>query len=711
MNKTYPIQQAIYFGKTLWLLLLLGIFQPAVAQNPFSSIGNSRGGGSNFSNSDPEDFRDSGLTADTAYIFYLHPDDLRFKRVRKLDLNDFQHFNPANQGDYNRLFLSNLGGPSRALIYEPTIRRGFDLGFHQYDLYMKTEQQAQFFNAYRPYTDLYFTANTQENNWIAATFASNVTPQANFAIDYRRITQRGFYQSQRVRHGNVGITTWFRTNGDRYLGFFSFHNNSIKNQNNGGITADSLLFEAQFRNNVSLIPVNINETAQTEFDHNEISYTQYFNFRKNEKARLGTDTLDFPGPPPVDTFSGPPVIREPSVSGPPPSTSGPPKTTSGPPNTSRQPSVPYVERNMQGIGTQSGLQHQILYRTQQYKFFDDSPDADSSFYGVYQTSQQGIRNFIRVRTLENNFSLPFTFGASTTGEPTFLLRPFLRYSLHFVNQELIDFQVNNLFVGGDLSINTPNEFLDLRVHAETGLADNAGDFLIQSQLGLELPKIGYFEAKLNSQSYRPNQVQQQFFISQISIWETNFQKTNELNLDATIIFPKWKSKVSASYHLIDNLIYFGPDQLPTQATEAVSVLQLKWQQRATFWKMGFESSMAFQVVDRDFLRLPEFWARSGLYFTGKIFGTMQTRLGGDLTFTSRYQGDGYFSAAGQFFQQNATTLPALPIFEAYFSAQVKNFRVLIKAVNLSDLMFEEAYFAAPNYPYPGYHIRFAIGWR
>ncbi|MEO1436040.1 MAG: putative porin, partial [Bacteroidota bacterium] len=151
--------------------------------------------------------------------------------------------------------------------------------------------------------------------------------------------------------------------------------------------------------------------------------------------------------------------------------------------------------------------------------------------------------------------------------------------------------------------------------------------------------------------------------------------------------------------------------LPTQANEAVSILQLKWQQKATFWKMGFESSMAFQVIDKDFLRLPEFWARSGIYFTGKIFGTMQTRLGGDLTFTSSYRADRYFSAAGQFYQQNDTSIPALPIFEAYFSAQIRNFRVLIKGVNLSDLMFEEAYFAAPNFPYPGYHIQFAIGWR
>ncbi|MEO1434513.1 MAG: putative porin, partial [Bacteroidota bacterium] len=571
MKRTFSIFQAIRIGQIVLLLLLFGGFQEIAGQGnfPTGNFGNRSGGGQSSSQTAAANFRDSGLTADTAFIFYLHPDDLQFKRVPKLNLDDFQRFNPANQGDYNRLFLSTLGGPSRALIYEPTIRRGFDLGYHQYDLYLKTETQAKFFNAYRPYSDLYFTANRQENNWIKATFASNITPQANFAIDYRRITQRGFYQSQRVRHGNVGITTWFRTNGDRYLGFFSFHNNSIKNQNNGGITADSLLFLSQFRNNNSLVPVNTTETAQTEFDHNEISYTQYFNFRKNKKARLAPDTLDFPGPP-IDSIGGPPVIRAPGTSGPPDQTAGPPSTNTGPPNTSGPPPASgspkassnssnrntYVERNMQGIGAQSGLQHQILYRTQQYKFFDDSPAADSSFYGDYQTSQQGIRNFIRVRTLENNFSLPFSFGTSDGGINTFLLRPFLRYTLHFVNQEPIDFQVNNLWAGGDLSINTPNQFLDLKLHAETGLADNAGDILIQGQLGLEIPKIGYFEANLNSQSYRPNQVQQQLFISQIALWETNFQKTNELNLDASIHFPKWKSKVSASYHLIDNLIYF-----------------------------------------------------------------------------------------------------------------------------------------------------------
>jgi len=224
---------------------------------------------------------------DTSAVKYFYAHDFTPHRIVDT-LEKVHRYNPIIRQKYGYYELGDFGSPHRQTVYQPRSREGLDLGFHNYDLYVKKAHEQRFFNTSHPYSQFMYTAGaTQEEGFVNAVFAQNLSPNSSAAIDYSRIIHRGAYEGQRVRHTNLGVSIWYRTKNDRYYGLFTWAGNAIKQQNNGGIQDNSLLTDPDFEGNRSLIPTRLTETAQTEYDHDEFVYTQYFNvFRKRNGQQL-----------------------------------------------------------------------------------------------------------------------------------------------------------------------------------------------------------------------------------------------------------------------------------------------------------------------------------------------------------------------------------------------------------------------------------------
>ncbi|MEM7106340.1 MAG: putative porin [Bacteroidota bacterium] len=651
-----------------------------------SSFGSSRSGGASQSEFIPP--------PDSVSLLYLDYGDFRFKEEDSLTIDNFQKFDPVLLSEFDHLNLGNVGSPHKYLVYQPRIRKGFDLGMHQYDLYFYRKADNRYFNNSNPYSDLYYTAGSQENAVITALFSQNLSKSANIVFDYRKINHRGGYSEQRVRHTNLTLNGWFRTKGDKYLAFWSWNNNLIKNQNNGGIQADSFLLDSRYLTRRDLIPVNLT-SAQTEFTDNELAFGQYFQFHK--KSTL-------PPPPPPDTSA---FISSPDTT----------TIISGSPGFGSNPTpTPFfqADRKMPPLRlAAAAAHHEMSFQDMVYKFFDDAPAEDASYYGNFQTNQRGIRHFFRVRKLENTVGARIELGKlnDDSDKSPFEIQPALTHKIFFVNQEPITYTINNLLVSATVGIRTKNDGLDLSFYGHYGLAENIGDLALTGQLGIDFGKIGRLEAGLIQQRYNPSMIEQRLFVSQEEVWSNDFAKTNELNISAYFIQPKLNLKVGIQNHLIDNLVWYNENAVPEQADAVVNVLQIIAEHQFKFWKFNLHNKVVYQQAGNNFIRLPEFWSRHSFYFETRLFKVMETQMGVDVSYNTNYMADAYFPLTGQFHQQNTEVLEFIPRGDAFLIFKVKTFRFSLKGENISQMIFGSTKSQSPLYPTRDFMIRFGIGWR
>jgi hypothetical protein len=80
---------------------------------------------------------------------------------------------------------------------------------------------------------------------------------------------------------------------------------------------------------------------------------------------------------------------------------------------------------------QLDLVHDFLYRQNTYKFYDENPEPDSAFYGIFQVDQRGIRNFIEHQSLRN--ALKLHFFTSLAPDSTGIRRQRLRWEAGLVH--------------------------------------------------------------------------------------------------------------------------------------------------------------------------------------------------------------------------------------------------------------------------------------
>jgi len=332
---------------------------------------------------------------DTSAVVYFYANDFAPHRIVDT-LEKVHRYNPITTQKYGYYELGDFGSAHHQTIYQPRGREGIDLGFHNYDLYLKKANEQRFFNTSHPYSQFMYTAGpTQEEGFVNAVFAQNLNSNLSAAIDYSRIVHKGAYEGQRVRHTNLGVSGWYRTANDRYYGLFTWSGNSIKQQNNGGIQSDTFLTNSDFDDR-ELIPTRLDETAQTEYDHDELVYTQYFNiFRKRsfvDRDSLVLDSLFVIRDSLLITQDS--LVRD-SI----------PATRDSLTRKSLTRNSQLATHNSRPPSLGTGFSHRFRYKRERLKSFDTdaTPASDEDFYGIFQTHERGLRHFVNVRKFENRF--------------------------------------------------------------------------------------------------------------------------------------------------------------------------------------------------------------------------------------------------------------------------------------------------------------------
>ncbi len=599
---------------------------------------------------------------DTFGVFFFHEDNpTKIYAVEDTFLHDFHRFDPAQKPLFAHANLGIIGSATRPVFYESRLRQGFDVGYHQYDLYYLQPEKLRFHLLEKPVTRIRATQTSrQEDRAFEVEFGRNFAKGWRLNLESKSIQQLSSwkYPNQQLENRAVATSLWYNAPSGRYDGFLSYTSNTTEAEENGGILSTPPQSSSSFisPNDATTF---LSDAAQTRHAHRILDYTHYFNFQKQDS--ITNNTRDFT------------------------------------------------------------LSHTMQLRSSTYKYFDESDEsnyfADSTYYNNLLVDERGVRHFLKHQAICNTFRLG-TYKTSEAKANKIVnqrdrIEIGLTHRVHFLNQEVKDSIVNNLFVTGQVNFR-PNPKLAINAYAHLGLLDNAGDYRISGDLYFDIGKIGQFSAKASSQAYEPSLIQQQFVVTQQLVWQNDFKKTIETNLSATYQIPSFRLSVTGNYHLLDNYVYFDSFSRAQQVDASFSILQLAAKHHLKIWNIHLDNTVGLQTTTNDVLRIPTWMTRHSLYGQGKLFKkALSFQLGVDLSMNAAYNADFYQPLIGQFQLQNNTPIALYPALDAFLNVKIKTARIFVKAQNVTHLLADKYYYnyyQTSNYPQLPFFLSFGFDW-
>jgi hypothetical protein len=130
--------------------------------------------------------------------------------------------------------------------------------------------------------------------------------------------------------------------------------------------------------------------------------------------------------------------------------------------------------------------------------------------------------------------------------------------------------------------------------------------------------------------------------------------------------------------------------------------------------LALDNTILFQKVDQQdaILNLPELVTRNTLYFTNYFFKkALYLQTGVILNYFTKYNANDYNPVISEFFVQNNKEIGNFANMDFFVNARIKQTRIFIKAEHFnSGLSATNSFYAAPNYPYRDFLIRFGLVW-
>ena len=588
--------------------------------------------------------------------------------------------------------LGNLGNAARSLLFEPNMKPGWDHGFHSYDDYNFTVEEARFYNTTRPYAELNYLLGSRSEQFIRLMHTQNLKPNWNMGIEYRLINAPGFFQNQNTNHNNYRFTSWYQSKNKRYQNFIVVVGNKLQSGENGGIASDAFL-----------------DSAGGGFDE-----------RANIPTKLGPDQ---PGS--RNFFST--------------------NIATGRLYTN----ATYLMRQQYDVGQKDSmvvndttviplfyprlrLEHTIALSTYHNRFQDTY--SDSAYYdSLYVFHMAGNRDSFYLKEkwseLTNDFSI-YTFPDAKNAQQYLKLGA----SFQTLQGKLIDslywkdsvFSENyyNIFLHGEYRNRTRNRKWDIEALGNFyATGQYSGDYNVYLSLQRLISKqIGYLQVGFQNTNRTPsfnfNSLSSYYFDTVATALD--LKKENTTILFGTFEQPKWKLRVTGKYFLVTNYTYYSNYIHVEQATNLFNILQISADK---IFKIGGNWNWKTWLVLQQRLgdgpvNLPLLTTRNQVGYDGNLgFKNLQISFGGEMRYFTSYKAPEYSPLIGQYFNQNDNTIKlALPDISAYLHFRIKSFSAYIRAENLNTLNvaggggFTKNNIPTAGYPYPGMQIRVGIFW-
>ncbi|MRI00555.1 hypothetical protein GH721_08455 [Kriegella sp. EG-1] len=600
------------------------------------------------------------------YKIISHTRDTTFLDT-SLTIQKEYKYNYLRKDDFELMPFANIGQPYNKL--------GVD--FERLNMFPKIGAKAKHYNYFEtedvdyynvptPVTDLFFKTTLEQGQLLDAMLTFNTSRRLNFSIAYKGFRSLGKYQYNQAESGNFRTTINYETKNRRYNIRGHIVAQDIEGEENGGINSKEEQFESgntEFsdRNRVDVLFADVN---------NKILGKRYFIDHQYKLLRKIKDS-------------------------------------------SR------TEKTSLAIG------HVFNYETRYFRFEDG---AENEYYGP--AFLDAISDRARLKTMNNEFNLKFSNAKLGILEGNLTM---YNYNYYFNSLLITEDQVIDNQLKGDeviLGAKYRNQIGGFKLNADVKytLSGELTSNMMKVTAAYQINEKLNLRAAAHASARMPDY---NFLLYQSDYSNYNWQNTEvfqneKINGVQFDLESKFWGNLSLDYTTIDNYSYFGVDQnaivegyeqsaiKPFQENGVINHTKIKYAKEFRVGSFALNNTVMYQNVSQtnQVLNLPQLVTRNTLYFSSDVFKkAMFIQTGVTLKYFTAYNMDAYNAVLGEFYIQNNEELGSYPMLDFFINARVQQTRIYLKAEHFNSSFGKtNNFYAAPNYPYRDFVIRFGLVW-
>ncbi|MGC1515786.1 MAG: putative porin, partial [Maribacter sp.] len=577
-------------------------------------------------------------------------------------------YNYLRRDDFELMPFSNIGQAYNALGIDFERNSIYpNLGAMAKDEKYLEKEQIVYYNVPTPMTELFFKTTLEEGQLLDANLTFNTSRRLNFSIGYIGHRSLGKYNFSQIQSGNFTTTTNYLSKNERYALRAHIAAQNIDSQENGGLSNKVAQFESgnpDFTNRPRV------DVFLTNAD-NKILGKRYY--------------LD-------QTFK---VVR-------------------------KQMDSSRVDKTSLSMG------HVFEYETKYYQFVQT---PSNTFFG--SSFLTDVNDKAILKTFYNEVNAEFynrTLGRVTGGINIY------NYNYYF-NSRLITetgMVIPNQLTGTEFALTGKysKTIGGLKVDAKVNynLSGTLTGNLLDASAGYAIDKDNRVKFSVHTSSRMPN-FNYLLYQSDYSNynWDNTgtFEKERISSLKGEINTAKF-GNLMVKYSNLDNYTYFNTvtdEELtesninafiqPLQEANAITYFKVKYEKEFKVGMFALNNTVMYQNVSQDseVLNVPEVVTRNTLYFSSDVFKkAMYLQTGITFKYFTGYTMNGYNPLLGEFYIQNTEELGGYPLLDFFINARIKQTRIYLKAEHFNASFSGYDYYAAPNYPYRDFVIRFGLVW-
>lgn len=606
-------------------------------------------------------------------------------------LQNYQHiYHPVFKDAVSATYLGNYGCPGMNNDFFKRGNRTNYFFLQSRQDYILTPGKIEYLNTTTPYTRLDYSQSEKKSSnnetRLNVIHSRNINPFWNFTFRTNQEKSDGQYSSQDARDNFVALTTSYsRDNWNVYGGFIS---NTLKNNENGGLTADSVIHNGE---DPEYWNVNLSECKT------KISALSLYGTAEYRMGRYDFNPADS-----TDVFR--PIMG--------------------------------LIYSMEYDGYNHRFQDE---EDTSNKFFDNTYYEDT--YTIDEIEYRKISNVFQIKQYENP-NRKYTFG-----KRVFIGHELYRGSMPgdmekndypmpypFVlgaepsnwgddsTMVIRDIKYGNVFIGGGI-FRENGKFWTWNFDGKLFLTGrNAGQFELNGFIAKPFrfwdDSTAYFSFAGKIENSVPDYFQENFSSNHYR-WYQDLDSEQRITLGATLRAPGRNFEVSAKYSIINNFLYNNDKAIPDQAESELLVMSLYADKDFSLRNFHIRPKVLWQKVSNDkYLKLPELSAFLSLYYRFIWSKVMYTQIGADVRYNTKYYADAYAPSTGLFYLQNKTKYGEIPYLDFYASLKLKRTIVFFKWYDVGfgslfkvDLdWFDEDYMTVAHYPMPRTTFRLGVTW-
>ena len=577
-------------------------------------------------------------------------------------------YNYLREDDFELISFSNIGQAYNVLGANlERVNLYPNLGATAKDRKYLEKEQIVYYNVPTPMTELFFKTTLEQGQLLDANLTFNTSRRLNFSIGYIGHRSLGKYNSSQIQSGNFTTTSNYVSKNSRYALRAHIAAQNILSEESGGLTEKEVQFESGDPDFINRPRVDV------RFDDadNKILGKRYYLDHMYKVIRKQADS-------------------------------------------SR------VEKTSLSLG------HVFDYETKYYQFMQSPSDA---YFG--NSILSSINDKAVLKSFYNELNAQFynrTLGRLTGGINIYNYNYFFNSQFITAEGSVIPNQLKGTEIALAAKYDKRIGSFDFNASLNYNLSGSLTGNLLDASAAYTINKNNRLLFSLHTSSRMPNfnylLYQSEYFNYN---WDNSavFEKERISTLQGELNSNTW-GDLMVKFTNVDNYSYFTPVSentieegmenafiRPLQEGNGVSFLKVKYEKEFKVGMFALNNSVMYQNVNQDeqVLNLPQLVTRNTLYFSSDVFKkAMFLQTGITFKYFTSYTMNGYNPVLGEFYVQNREELGGYPLLDFFINARIKQTRIYLKAEHFNASFSGYDYYAAPNYPYRDFVIRFGLVW-